>query len=29
VEVDDTIIDEGLTIVRGLWDGDLAHRDGC
>jgi tRNA A-37 threonylcarbamoyl transferase component Bud32 len=26
-EVDDTIIDEGLAIVRGLWDAGLAHRD--
>jgi membrane-associated phospholipid phosphatase len=27
VEVDDTIIDQGLGIVRGLWDAGLAHRD--
>jgi tRNA A-37 threonylcarbamoyl transferase component Bud32/membrane-associated phospholipid phosphatase len=27
VEVDDTIIDEGLGIVRGLWAAGLAHRD--
>jgi tRNA A-37 threonylcarbamoyl transferase component Bud32/membrane-associated phospholipid phosphatase len=27
VEVDDTIIDEGLRIVRGLWNAGLAHRD--
>jgi tRNA A-37 threonylcarbamoyl transferase component Bud32/membrane-associated phospholipid phosphatase len=27
VEVDDTIIDEGLAIVRRLWDAGLAHRD--
>jgi len=27
VEVDDTIIDEGLAIVRGLWDSGLAQRD--
>src|SRR6266511_537668 len=27
VEVDDAIIDEGLAIVRGLWDAGLAHRD--
>jgi tRNA A-37 threonylcarbamoyl transferase component Bud32 len=26
-EVDDTIIDEGLAIVRRLWDAGLAHRD--
>jgi len=27
VEVDDTVIDEGLAVVRALWDADLAHRD--
>jgi tRNA A-37 threonylcarbamoyl transferase component Bud32/membrane-associated phospholipid phosphatase len=27
VEIDDVIIDEGLAIIRGLWDADLAHRD--
>jgi tRNA A-37 threonylcarbamoyl transferase component Bud32 len=27
VEVDDTIIDEGLAIVRRLWEAGLAHRD--
>jgi membrane-associated phospholipid phosphatase len=27
VEVDDTVIDEGLAVVRGLWDAGLAHRD--
>ena len=27
VEVDDTMIDEGLAIIRGLWDASLAHRD--
>jgi len=27
VEVDDAIIDEGLGIVRRLWDASLAHRD--
>jgi tRNA A-37 threonylcarbamoyl transferase component Bud32/membrane-associated phospholipid phosphatase len=27
VEVDDAIIDEGLAIVRRLWDAGLAHRD--
>src|SRR6266511_3005630 len=27
VEVGDAIIDEGLAIVRGLWDAGLAHRD--
>jgi serine/threonine protein kinase len=27
VEVDDQVIDEGLTIVRRLWDAGLAHRD--
>jgi tRNA A-37 threonylcarbamoyl transferase component Bud32 len=27
VEVDDTIIDEGLGIVRRLWEAGLAHRD--
>src|SRR5215210_279043 len=26
-EVDDAIIDQGLTIVRKLWDANLAHRD--
>jgi membrane-associated phospholipid phosphatase/tRNA A-37 threonylcarbamoyl transferase component Bud32 len=26
-EVDDTIIDEGLAIIRGLWNARLAHRD--
>jgi tRNA A-37 threonylcarbamoyl transferase component Bud32 len=26
-EVDDSIIDQGLEIVRRLWDGGLAHRD--
>jgi tRNA A-37 threonylcarbamoyl transferase component Bud32 len=26
-EVDDAIIDQGLAIVRGLWDANLAHRD--
>jgi len=26
-EVDDSIIDQGLEIVRGLWDAGLAHRD--
>jgi tRNA A-37 threonylcarbamoyl transferase component Bud32 len=27
VEVDDTIIDEGLAVVRRLWEAGLAHRD--
>jgi tRNA A-37 threonylcarbamoyl transferase component Bud32/membrane-associated phospholipid phosphatase len=27
VEVDNTIVDEGLAIVRRLWDAGLAHRD--
>ena len=27
VEVDDAIIDQGLAIVRRLWDANLAHRD--
>jgi tRNA A-37 threonylcarbamoyl transferase component Bud32/membrane-associated phospholipid phosphatase len=27
VEVDDAIIDQGLAIVRKLWDANLAHRD--
>jgi hypothetical protein len=27
VEVDDNVIDEGLAVVRGLWDAGLAHRD--
>jgi tRNA A-37 threonylcarbamoyl transferase component Bud32/membrane-associated phospholipid phosphatase len=27
VEVDDSMIDEGLAIIRGLWDAGLAHRD--
>ena len=27
VEVDDVLIDEGLAIIRGLWDAGLAHRD--
>jgi tRNA A-37 threonylcarbamoyl transferase component Bud32 len=27
VEVDDTVIDEGLHLVRQLWDAGLAHRD--
>jgi tRNA A-37 threonylcarbamoyl transferase component Bud32/membrane-associated phospholipid phosphatase len=26
-EVDDAVIDQGLTIVRRLWDANLAHRD--
>lgn len=26
-EIDDTIIDRGLLVVRRLWDGGLAHRD--
>jgi len=26
-EVDETIIDDGLRIIRGLWDAGLAHRD--
>ena len=26
-EVDDQIIDEGLSLVRRLWDAGLAHRD--
>jgi len=26
-EVDDVVIDDGLRIVRGLWDAGLAHRD--
>jgi serine/threonine protein kinase len=25
--VDDEVIDNGLRIVRGLWDANLAHRD--
>jgi tRNA A-37 threonylcarbamoyl transferase component Bud32 len=27
VEVDDTVIDEGLALIRRLWDAGLAHRD--
>jgi tRNA A-37 threonylcarbamoyl transferase component Bud32 len=27
VEVDDTIIDDGLRVIRRLWDAGLAHRD--
>jgi membrane-associated phospholipid phosphatase/tRNA A-37 threonylcarbamoyl transferase component Bud32 len=27
IEVDDAIIDEGISIVRDLWDAGLAHRD--
>jgi membrane-associated phospholipid phosphatase/tRNA A-37 threonylcarbamoyl transferase component Bud32 len=27
VEVDDTVIDDGLAVVRQLWDAGLAHRD--
>jgi tRNA A-37 threonylcarbamoyl transferase component Bud32/membrane-associated phospholipid phosphatase len=27
VDVDNTVIDEGLAVVRGLWDAGLAHRD--
>ena len=27
VEIDDAMIDEGLVIIRGLWDAGLAHRD--
>jgi hypothetical protein len=27
VELDDVLIDQGLAIVRGLWDAGLAHRD--
>ncbi|MDF2743439.1 MAG: rane protein of unknown function, putative kinase domain, partial [Actinomycetia bacterium] len=26
-EVDDAIIDQGLAIIRRLWDANLAHRD--
>ena len=26
-DVDDDVIDQGLTIVRRLWDAGLAHRD--
>lgn len=26
-EVDDALIDEGLRVIRGLWDAGLAHRD--
>ena len=26
-EVDDAVIDEGLQIIRKLWDAGLAHRD--
>src|SRR4029453_6023113 len=26
-EVDDVVIDDGLRIIRGLWDAGLAHRD--
>jgi len=26
-EVDDTVIDQGLTMIRKLWDAGIAHRD--